>query len=174
MGTSLWRRLFRSRMITYKTSSFLEEFLNLTAYQELEAIYKLRHEGVFSLEQWREYEGKDTVTPLARGKLNAALTQIQKTERLEAMERLRREEEERQRRLQEMKFTISTTIEEVLFKGEFRYKEMKLNDFLLLRFGGKGVVDTKENVLLEDFVKEPARYIHDTGVLGEIRTQALI
>ncbi|EAN89031.1 retrotransposon hot spot (RHS) protein, putative [Trypanosoma cruzi] len=143
----------------------LRRILNLTAYQ----VYKLHHEGVFSLEQWREYEGKDTVTPLARGKLNAALTQIQKTERLEAMERLRREEEERQRRLQEMKFTISTTIEEVLFKGEFRYKEMKLNDFLLLRFGGRGVVATNECVLLEEFFKDPARHIHDAGVLGEIQ-----
>ncbi|KAF8294915.1 putative retrotransposon hot spot (RHS) protein, partial [Trypanosoma cruzi] len=157
----------------------LEDILNLTAYQ----VYKLHHEGVFSLEQWRDYEGKDTVTPLARGKLNAVLTQVQResreaeerlrreAERLrrEAEERLRREEEERQRRLQEMKFTISTTIEEVLFKGEFRYKEMKLNDFLLLRFGGRGVVATNECVLLEEFFKDPARYIHDAGVLNEIR-----
>ncbi|RNC32140.1 retrotransposon hot spot (RHS) protein, partial [Trypanosoma cruzi] len=159
----------------------LEGIINLTEYQELkieldnrkillEAINKLRHEGVVSLEQWRDYEGKDTVTPFPKAKINAVLTQVQREAKREAEERLRREEEEMQRRLQEMKFTISTTIEEVLFKGEFRYKEMKLNDFLLLRFGGKGVVDTNENVLLEEFFKEPARYIHDAGVLGEIRT----
>ncbi|PWV07141.1 putative retrotransposon hot spot protein (RHS) [Trypanosoma cruzi] len=159
----------------------LEGIINLTEYQELkieldnrkillEAINKLRHEGVVSLEQWRDYEGKDTVTPFPKAKINAVLTQVQREAKREAEERLRREEEKMQRRLQEMKFTISTTIEEVLFKGEFRYKEMKLNDFLLLRFGGKGVVDTNENVLLEEFFKEPARYIHDAGVLGEIRT----
>ncbi|PWU85486.1 putative retrotransposon hot spot (RHS) protein [Trypanosoma cruzi] len=68
-----------------------------------------------------------------------------------------------------MKFTISATIEDVLFRGEFRYREMKLNDFLLLRFGGKGVVATNRSVLLEEFFKDPARYIHDEGVLNEIK-----
>ncbi|KAF5219562.1 hypothetical protein ECC02_007504 [Trypanosoma cruzi] len=140
----------------------------LPSYQLLEAINKLHHEGVFFLEQWRDYEGKNTITPFPKGKLNAVLTQV-KRERREAEERLSREEEERRRRAQEMKFTIFTTIEDVLFRGGFRYKEMNLNDFLLLRFGGKGVVDTNENVLLEEFLKEPARYIHDAGVLGEIR-----
>ncbi|RNC35262.1 retrotransposon hot spot (RHS) protein [Trypanosoma cruzi] len=159
----------------------LEEILNLTEYQELKieldnrkillgAINKLRHEGVVSLEQWRDYEGKDTVTPFPKAKVNAVLTQVLREAKREAEERLRRKAEERRRRAQEMKFTIATTIEEVLFKGEFCYKEMKLNDFLLLRFGGKGVVDTNENVLLEEFFKEPARYIHDAVVLGEIKT----
>ncbi|EKG08174.1 retrotransposon hot spot (RHS) protein, putative, partial [Trypanosoma cruzi] len=46
---------------------------------------------------------------------------------------------------------------------------IKLNDFLLLEFGGKGIVATKENVLLEEFFKEPARYIRDAGVLNEIQ-----
>ncbi|RNE95770.1 putative retrotransposon hot spot (RHS) protein, partial [Trypanosoma cruzi] len=146
----------------------LKRIFNLTAYQELEAINKLHSEGVLFLEQWRDYEGKDTITPLARGKLNAVLSQIQR-ESLEAEERLIREEEERRRRAQEMKFTISTTIEDVLFRGEFRYREMKLNDFLLLRFGGKGVVATNRSVLLEEFFKDPARYIHDEGVLNEIK-----
>ncbi|EAN89880.1 retrotransposon hot spot (RHS) protein, putative [Trypanosoma cruzi] len=164
---------------------FLRRIVNLTAYQLLkielerelekrkillEAIHKLDDEGVFSLEQWRDYEGKDTVTPHAKGKLNGVLTQVQREEKREAEERLRREEEEIQRRLQEMKYTISTTIEEVLFKGGVRVKERKLNDFLLVRFGGRGVVDTKDNVVLEEFVKEPARYIHDAGVLNEIKT----
>ncbi|EKG01150.1 retrotransposon hot spot (RHS) protein, putative [Trypanosoma cruzi] len=69
-----------------------------------------------------------------------------------------------------MKFTISANIEDVLFRGEFRYREMELNDFLLLRFGGKGVVDTNRSVLLEEFFKDPARYIRDAGVLNEIKT----
>ncbi|KAF8286092.1 retrotransposon hot spot protein (RHS), putative, partial [Trypanosoma cruzi] len=61
----------------------LEEIFNLTEYRELEkrkilleAIYKLHHEGVHFLEQWKEYEGKDTITPFVCGKLNGALTQI--------------------------------------------------------------------------------------------------
>ncbi|PWU89953.1 putative retrotransposon hot spot protein (RHS) [Trypanosoma cruzi] len=62
----------------------LRIIFNLTEYQELdemkillEAINKLHHEGVVSLEQWRDYEGKDTVTPIARGKINAALSRAQ-------------------------------------------------------------------------------------------------
>ncbi|EKF98298.1 retrotransposon hot spot (RHS) protein, putative [Trypanosoma cruzi] len=147
----------------------LRRIFNLTEYQVLEATYKLHHKGVFSLEQWRDYERKDTITPLARGKLNAVLTQVLR-ESLEAEERLIREEEERRRRAQEMKFTISANIEDVLFRGEFRYREMELNDFLLLRFGGKGVVATNRSVLLEEFFKDPARYILDEGVLNEIKT----
>ncbi|RNF05974.1 putative retrotransposon hot spot (RHS) protein, partial [Trypanosoma cruzi] len=55
----------------------LEEILNLPAYQALEerkklleAINKLHHERVVSLEQWRDYEGKDTVTLLECRKTN--------------------------------------------------------------------------------------------------------
>ncbi|RNF12047.1 putative retrotransposon hot spot (RHS) protein [Trypanosoma cruzi] len=139
------------------------------SYQVLEAINKLHPEGVLSLEQWWDYERKDTITPLARGKLKGVLTQVQRESR-EAEERLIREEEERRRRAQKMKFTISANIEDVLFRGEFRYREMELNDFLLLRFGGKGVVATNRSVLLEEFFKEPARYIRDAGVLNEIKT----
>ncbi|PWV21114.1 putative retrotransposon hot spot (RHS) protein [Trypanosoma cruzi] len=105
----------------------LEEILNLTEYQ----VYKLHHEGVFSLEQWRDYEGKDTVTPLARGKLNAALIQIL-TERREA----------------KMKFTLSTTIEDVLFKGKTRVNKMKLNDFLTMELDGRGTLGANRDVLL--------------------------
>ncbi|PWU85871.1 putative retrotransposon hot spot (RHS) protein [Trypanosoma cruzi] len=138
------------------------------SYQVLEAINKLHPEGVFSLEQWWDYERKDTITPFPRGKLKGVLTQVQR-ERREAEERLIREEEERRRRAQKMKFTISANIEDVLFKGEFRYREMELNDFLLLRFGGKGVMDANRSVLLEEFFKEPARYIRVKGVLNEIK-----
>ncbi|PWU84175.1 putative retrotransposon hot spot (RHS) protein [Trypanosoma cruzi] len=129
----------------------LEEIFNLTEYQ----VYKLNHEGVFFLHQWREYERKDTITPLARGKLNAALTQIQREEL---------------KRAQEMKFTISTTVRDVLFRGRVRVNEMSLNDFLLLRFGGKGVADTNRSVLLKEFFNDPTSYIRDKGVLKEIQT----
>ncbi|RNC39870.1 retrotransposon hot spot (RHS) protein [Trypanosoma cruzi] len=150
----------------------LRIIFNLTEYQEmereldemkilLEAITKLHHEGVVSLEQWREYEGKDTLTPIARGKLNAALTQV--------LTEAWRKAEERLRRAQEMKFTISTTIEEVLFKGGVRVKEKKLNDFLTMELGGRGVVDTNRSVLLEEFFKDPTKYIRDKGALKEIQ-----
>ncbi|RNF09833.1 retrotransposon hot spot (RHS) protein [Trypanosoma cruzi] len=128
-----------------------------------EAVRRLHHEGVFFLRQWKDYEGKDTLTRHVCGKLNGVLTEVE-TQIIEAEERQRREAEERRRRAQEMKFTISTTIEDVLFKGEFRYKEKKLNDFLLMRFGGRGVVATNRDILLEEFFKEPARYIHDAEV----------
>ncbi|RNF02350.1 putative retrotransposon hot spot (RHS) protein, partial [Trypanosoma cruzi] len=143
----------------------LKRIFNLTEYQ----VYKLNHEGVFFLHQWRDYEGKDTVTPFARVKLNAALTQIQREERRKAEERLRREEEERLKRAQEMKFTISTTIEDVLFKGRTRVMNIKLNDFLTMELEGKGILRANRNVLLKGFFKNPTSYIRDAGVLGEIQ-----
>ncbi|EKF98326.1 retrotransposon hot spot (RHS) protein, putative, partial [Trypanosoma cruzi] len=121
----------------------------LPSYQALEATYKLHHEGVFFLEQWKDYEGKDTVTPAARGNLNGALTQIL-TERIEVNERVSREAEERAVREKQVGFTLTTTIRGVLFRGRVRVMNIKLNDFLLLEFGGKGIVATKENVLLEE------------------------
>ncbi|EKG02523.1 retrotransposon hot spot (RHS) protein, putative [Trypanosoma cruzi] len=139
----------------------LELIFNLTEYQALEAITKPLHEGVLSLEQWRDYEGKDTITPLARGNLNSVLTQLLREESREAEERLIREEEES---------TLTATIRGVLFKGRVRVKDIKLNDFLTLRFGGKGIVATNWDVLLEEFFKDPARYIHDAGILNEIKT----
>ncbi|PWV20000.1 putative retrotransposon hot spot protein (RHS) [Trypanosoma cruzi] len=139
----------------------LEEIINLTAHQALEATTKPLHEDVCSLEQWRDYEGKDTVTPPARGKPNGVLTQV--------LTGARREAEERLRQTQEMKFTISTNIEEVLFKGRVRVNEMRLNDFLTRELGGRGVVDTNRDVLPEEFFKDPAKYIRDKGALNEIQ-----
>ncbi|PWV21327.1 putative retrotransposon hot spot protein (RHS) [Trypanosoma cruzi] len=103
----------------------------------------------------------DTITPLARGKPTGVLTQVP-TE-------AGREAEERIRGTQEMKFTISTNIEDVLFKGRLRVNEMKLNDFLTRELGGRGVVDTNRDVLLEEFFKDPTKYIRDKGALNEIQ-----
>ncbi|KAF5219859.1 hypothetical protein ECC02_007186 [Trypanosoma cruzi] len=140
----------------------LEGIINLTEYQALEerkilleAINKLRHEGVVSLEQWRDYEGKDTITPFPKAKLNRVLTQIQTEERL--------------RRTQEMEFNFSSTIEDVLFKGGVRVNEMKLNDFLTMELGGRGVVATNRSVLLKEFFKDPKKYIRVKGALKEIQ-----
>ncbi|ESS61207.1 retrotransposon hot spot (RHS) protein [Trypanosoma cruzi Dm28c] len=164
----------------------LGRIINLTEYQALEAIYKLYHEGVFFLRQWREYEGKDTLTTLAKGKLNGVLTEIEIEESCEAVEiakreneklireaeaRVRQEAEERVRRREaEMKFTMSTNIEDVLFKGRVRVNEKKLNDFLTMELGGRGVVATNRDVSLEEFFNEPARYIPDAEVLKAMKT----
>ncbi|PWU87960.1 putative retrotransposon hot spot protein (RHS) [Trypanosoma cruzi] len=104
---------------------------------------------------------KHTITPLARGIPNGVLTQV--------LTEARREAEERLRRTQEMKFTISTNIEDVLFKGRSRVKEMKLSDFLTRELDGRGIVDTNRDVLLEEFFKDPTKYIHDKGALNEIQ-----
>ncbi|RNE99155.1 putative retrotransposon hot spot (RHS) protein, partial [Trypanosoma cruzi] len=143
----------------------------------LEAINKLHHEGVYFLRQWNEYKRKDTLTTLAKGKLNGVLTEIEIEESCEAVEiakreneklireaeaRVRQEAEERVRRREaEMKFTMSTNIEDVLFQGGVRVKDIKLNDFLLLEMEGSGIVDTNRDVSLEEFFNEPARYIPD-------------
>ncbi|RNF08504.1 retrotransposon hot spot (RHS) protein [Trypanosoma cruzi] len=45
---------------------------------DMEKDVRMLHEkGVVSLEQWRDYEGKDTVSPLAKGTLDAALSRVQ-------------------------------------------------------------------------------------------------
>ncbi|KAF5220420.1 retrotransposon hot spot (RHS) protein [Trypanosoma cruzi] len=106
-------------------------------------------------------EEKHTITPLARGKPNGVLTQV--------LTEARREAEERLRRTQEMKFTISTNIEDVLFKGRARVKEMKLSDYLTRELDGRGIVDTNRDVLLEEFFKDPTKYIRDKGALNEIQ-----
>ncbi|KAF8280026.1 putative retrotransposon hot spot (RHS) protein [Trypanosoma cruzi] len=137
----------------------LEEILNLTAYQ----MYKLHHEGVHFLEQWRDYEGKDTVAPLARRKLNGVLTQVLREEHREEVERARREGQ--------VGFTLTTTIEGVLFKGRVRVIDTKLNDFLMMELDGRGILRDNRNVLLRDFFKEPASYIRDAEVLNEIQKQ---
>ncbi|PWU91055.1 putative retrotransposon hot spot protein (RHS) [Trypanosoma cruzi] len=139
----------------------LEEILNLTAHQALEAITRPLHEGVLSLGQRRDYERKHTITPAARGKPNGVLTQV--------LTEARREAEERLRRTQEMKFTTSTNINDVLFKGRARVNEMRLNDLLTRELDGRGIVDTNRDFMLEEFFKDPTKYIRDKGALNEIQ-----
>ncbi|PWV01129.1 putative retrotransposon hot spot protein (RHS,) [Trypanosoma cruzi] len=140
----------------------LEEILNLTAYQALEVITKPLHEGVLSLSgNVGTMKEKDTITPFARGTPNGVPTQVLTEARREAAERLRG--------TQEMKFTISTNIEDVLFKGRVRVNEMKLNDFLTRELDGRGIVDTNRDVLLEEFFKDPTKYIRDKGALNGIQ-----
>ncbi|PWU88925.1 putative retrotransposon hot spot (RHS) protein [Trypanosoma cruzi] len=151
----------------------LEEILNLAAYQELkreleerkilwEAVYKLHHEGVYFLDQWRDYEGKDTVAPLARRNLNRVLTQVLREERREAEERARRDK-------QQVIFNLFAKIEDLLFRGRVRVMKIKLNDFLTLEMEGRGILRANRNVLLRNFISDPTRYIREAGVLGEIQ-----
>ncbi|PWU86976.1 putative retrotransposon hot spot protein (RHS,) [Trypanosoma cruzi] len=104
---------------------------------------------------------KHNITPPARGVPNGVLTQVP-TE-------ARREAEERLRRTQEVEFTISPNIEEVLFKGGVRVNEMRLNDFLTREPDGRGVVATNRDFLLEEFFKDPTKYIRDKGALNEMQ-----
>ncbi|PWV16942.1 putative retrotransposon hot spot protein (RHS) [Trypanosoma cruzi] len=137
----------------------------------LEAAYTLKGEGVFLLAHWRDFEGKDTVTPIAKGTLDTALLYLRREEtRRDTEERARRKAEERARREQQIKFTLSIGIEDVLSRGRVRANNTKLNDFLTVELGGKGVVDANRNVLLEEFVRDPEKYIGDEGVLNEIKT----
>ncbi|RNF06757.1 putative retrotransposon hot spot (RHS) protein, partial [Trypanosoma cruzi] len=127
----------------------------------LEANNKFHDEGVDSLEQWRDYEEKDTVTPAARRKLNAVLIQVLREERREAEKRARWD--------QQQVINLSAKVEDVLFKGSVRVKDMQLNDFLTMELDGMGIVATNWNVLLKEFFIDPTRYIRDAGVLNEIR-----
>ncbi|PWV04869.1 putative retrotransposon hot spot protein (RHS) [Trypanosoma cruzi] len=128
----------------------------------LEAINRLHHEGVDFLGQWRDYQGKDTVTSAARRKLNEVLTQVLREARREAGERERQDQ-------QQVIFNLYAVIEDVLFKGRVRVMEMKLSDFLTMEMEGKGILHANRNVLLRVFFIDPTRYIRDAGVLNEIR-----
>ncbi|KAF8284716.1 retrotransposon hot spot protein (RHS), putative, partial [Trypanosoma cruzi] len=89
-----------------KDQQLLEEISNLKDYQLLTDRRKLADGGVHYLEHWIEFKDKATVTPLARKKLNDALTQIQKeVARLEAEERAKRRAEEDVRQDTEEKTT---------------------------------------------------------------------
>ncbi|PWV04095.1 putative retrotransposon hot spot protein (RHS) [Trypanosoma cruzi] len=46
---------------------------------------------------------------------------------------------------------------------------MRPNDFLTRELDGRGVVDTNRDVLLEEFFKDPTKYIRDKGALNEIQ-----
>ncbi|PWV04347.1 putative retrotransposon hot spot (RHS) protein [Trypanosoma cruzi] len=149
----------------------LDKIVNLTEHQELEgrrvlleATTSLEGEGVFILEEWRNIERKDTVTLLAREKLDKVLTQVLEEKMLEAKGRAWQQ--------QKLEFTISTNIEEVLLKDSPCFMAIKLNDFLALKLCGRGVLDTNRKVLLEEFFRDPTKYIRDAGVLVE--KQALV
>ncbi|KAF5219215.1 hypothetical protein ECC02_007820 [Trypanosoma cruzi] len=129
----------------------------------LEASNKLGDENILSLSgNGVTLKEKDTVIPLARAQINTAYSHVLREERREAEERERRER-------QELGIDVSTRIKYAVFEGRSRVKEMKLNDFFTMELDGRGIVDTKRDVLLEELLKDPTKYIHDAGVLGEIQ-----
>ncbi|PWU88774.1 putative retrotransposon hot spot (RHS) protein [Trypanosoma cruzi] len=65
-------------------------------------------------------------------------------------------------------WTMSSTVEDILLEGSTNRTEMKLNDFLRSYLGGRGVVDTNENVAMEMFVLRPTMFINDSEILGII------
>ncbi|PBJ77187.1 retrotransposon hot spot protein (RHS) [Trypanosoma cruzi cruzi] len=131
-------------------------------YVLLGASNKLSDERLLTLRHWRDFKKKDTVIPLARAQINKAYSHILRVERWKAEEKARRER-------QELLFTIHSRTDDAVLKGRLRVKEMKLNDFLTMELDGRGALDANRDVLLEEFFKDPNKYICDAGVLGEIQ-----
>ncbi|PWU86511.1 putative retrotransposon hot spot protein (RHS,) [Trypanosoma cruzi] len=131
-------------------------------YMLLGASHNLKKEGIVTLRQWREFEEKDTVTPLARAQINTAYSYVLREARRKAEERARRER-------QELEIDVSTGIKDAVFKGRVRVDKMKLNDFLTMELDGRGALDANEDVLLREFFEDPTKYICDAEVLSEIQ-----
>ncbi|PWV02097.1 putative retrotransposon hot spot protein (RHS) [Trypanosoma cruzi] len=131
-------------------------------YMLLEASNKLKKECIITLEQWSNFERKDTVTPLARAQINTAFSRVLREERWEAEERQRRER-------QEMGIDVSTRIKYAVLKGRVRVNKMKLNDFLTMELDGRGVGSANWNFLLRDFFICSTKYIYDVFLLLKIQ-----
>ncbi|RNE97036.1 retrotransposon hot spot (RHS) protein, partial [Trypanosoma rangeli] len=61
----------------------LREILNSPGYQLFEDARKLTEKGVFFLNQWKEFGQKDTVPLRTKGRLDAALQQVEEAEEAE-------------------------------------------------------------------------------------------
>ncbi|RNE95820.1 retrotransposon hot spot (RHS) protein [Trypanosoma conorhini] len=80
-GRNAMMEVFARRPERYVTDPEVrEDILNSQAYQLLEDARKLAVQGVSSLAQWKEFPQKETVTLLAKGKLDAALAAAEKAE----------------------------------------------------------------------------------------------
>ncbi|RNC36456.1 retrotransposon hot spot protein (RHS) [Trypanosoma cruzi] len=127
--------MFIRRLDAYvKGQQLLEGILNLTDYQ----VYKLLHEGVFFLRQWRDYERKDTINFRAMQKIDSALGMPDGYS------------EQRKK-----KSTLVTKTEDVLSKRKVRVMDRKLNELLNRRFDGRGFVDANRKFLQEGFLRTP-------------------
>ncbi|PWV02278.1 putative retrotransposon hot spot protein (RHS) [Trypanosoma cruzi] len=127
-----------------------------------EASNKLKKEYIVTLNRWRDFERKDTVTPLARAQINTAYSQILREERRRAEEKARRER-------QELGIEVSTRIKYAVFKGRVRVDKTRLNDLLAMELDGRAAMDANWDVLLEEVFKNPKKYICGAEVLGEMQ-----
>ncbi|KEG06094.1 retrotransposon hot spot (RHS) protein, partial [Trypanosoma grayi] len=66
------------------------------------------------------------------------------------------------------RWTLDSTVEEVQLQGNLPPVNMKLNDFLRGRLGGRGVEEVNKNVSMEAFAIRPKRYIKDERLLNVI------
>ncbi|RNF02703.1 retrotransposon hot spot (RHS) protein [Trypanosoma cruzi] len=105
---------------------------------------------------------KDTVISLARAQISTACSQVLTDERREAEERERRER-------QELGIDVSTRLKYAVFKGRVRVDKMKLNDFLAMELDGRGTLGANEDLLLEEFFKDPKKYIEDAEYWAKYR-----
>ncbi|KAF8301302.1 retrotransposon hot spot protein (RHS), putative, partial [Trypanosoma cruzi] len=72
------------------------------------------------------------------------------------------------RRLEEMhrpKWTMNSSVEDILLEGSTNRNNMKLNDFLRSNLGEEWVVERNRNVTMEAFVQEPDAYVQDQRLL---------
>ncbi|ORC84729.1 putative retrotransposon hot spot (RHS) protein, partial [Trypanosoma theileri] len=66
------------------------------------------------------------------------------------------------------KWTLNTRVREILLDGLNIPETPKLNDFLRNNVGGRGVVDSNENVTMEAFVIQPDMYIENKKLRDHI------
>ncbi|RNE96302.1 putative retrotransposon hot spot (RHS) protein [Trypanosoma cruzi] len=67
-------------------------------------------------------------------------------------------------------WTMSSTVKDILLEGSTNRTDMKLNDFLRSNLGGRGVVDTNENVTMQEFVQDPEMFLKNEILLRTIKT----
>ncbi|PWU94862.1 putative retrotransposon hot spot protein (RHS,) [Trypanosoma cruzi] len=67
-------------------------------------------------------------------------------------------------------WTMSSSVEDILLEGSTNRTDMKLNDFLRSNLGGRGVVDTNENVTMQEFVQDPEMFLKNEILLRTIKT----
>ncbi|KEG05542.1 retrotransposon hot spot (RHS) protein, partial [Trypanosoma grayi] len=67
-----------------------------------------------------------------------------------------------------VKWTLDSTVEEVLLQGNLPPVHMKLKDFLTEYLDGMGADEVKWNVSIEAFANRPNRYIKDEELVTDI------
>ncbi|RNE99326.1 retrotransposon hot spot (RHS) protein, partial [Trypanosoma conorhini] len=66
------------------------------------------------------------------------------------------------------RWTLTSTVEEVLLGGVGPIRDIKLNDFLRDKLSGRGVVEANENLSMNAFARRPERYVTDPELREDI------